>query len=108
MVIGAGAVGLSRAACTAQRLDGVSRSGLEGALRDPTDRVGNARRVIASLDQSLDLGLLDDDVTLSVELPQGQPTSGWLGAADELAAREIRLKFRTGGVDAEQIGRAHV
>src|SRR3546814_20305983 len=101
IVIGAGAGGRAPAASTAQRLDGVSLSGLEVALRDPADLVGNARRVIAALDQSLDLGLLDDDVTLSVELPQGQPTSGWLGAADELAAREIRPKFRTGGVHAE-------
>src|SRR3546814_12908293 len=95
-VIGAGAGGLAPAASTAQRLDGVSLSGLEVALRDPADLVGNARRVIAALDQSLDLGLLDDDVTLSVELPQGHPTSGGLGAADEIAAREDRLKFQMG------------
>ncbi|NYG58828.1 hypothetical protein BJ980_001751 [Nocardioides daedukensis] len=101
IVIGAGAGGLAPATSTAQRLDGMSLSGLEVALRDPADLVGNARRVIAALDQALDLGVLDEDVTLSVELPQGQPSSGWLAAADELAAREIRLKFRTGGVDAE-------
>ena len=31
----------------------------------------------------------------------GQPTASWLDALDELAAREVRLKFRTGGVTAD-------
>jgi hypothetical protein len=31
----------------------------------------------------------------------GEPSSGWLAAVDELAAREVPLKFRTGGVDAD-------
>ena len=35
-----------------------------------------------------------------VELPAGDPSYGWLAAADELAAAELRLKFRTGGLDA--------
>ena len=36
-----------------------------------------------------------------VELPQTEPSAGWLAAADELAAAELRLKFRTGGVEAQ-------
>ncbi len=32
--------------------------------------------------------------------PQSEPSAGWLAAADEVAAAELRLKFRTGGVEA--------
>jgi hypothetical protein len=31
----------------------------------------------------------------------GRPSPGWLAAADELALRELPLKFRTGGVTAD-------
>src|SRR3546814_8478355 len=44
IVIGAGAGGLAPAASTAQRLDGVSLSGLEVALRDPADLVRSDER----------------------------------------------------------------
>ena len=30
-----------------------------------------------------------------------EPTAGWLAAADVVAAAELRLKFRTGGVEAD-------
>ncbi|MDT0200725.1 hypothetical protein [Nocardioides sp. AE5] len=101
IVIGAGAGGIAPAASTARHLDEVTLAGLEVALRDPADLVGNARRVIAGLDQALDLGLVDDEVPIFVELPQIAPTADWLAAVDELAARELPLKFRTGGVEAD-------
>ena len=91
----AGPVGL------AKRL-GLEIAGLEIALRDLDDLPGNARRVVAAVDEVRDeLG----DVAIHVELPQahstaGQPTAGWLAAADEVAAAELRLKFRTGGTEA--------
>ncbi|WP_248580243.1 hypothetical protein [Nocardioides sp. InS609-2] len=75
-------------------------AGLEIALRDLDDLAGNARRVVAAVDAARSDGLLDDDTEVFVELPQTVPGAGWLGAADEVAAAELRLKFRTGGVDA--------
>lgn len=101
VVIGAGAGGIAPAASTVDRLDGLRLAGIEVALRDPADLVANARRVIAGLDQARDLGLVDDDVAVHVELPQEQPTAGWLAAADEIAAADLALKFRTGGVEAD-------
>ena len=35
------------------------------------------------------------------------PTPGWLGALDEIAAMDHRLKFRTGGADADAFPAAH-
>ncbi|KQY57688.1 hypothetical protein ASD66_18100 [Nocardioides sp. Root151] len=100
VVIGAGAGGIAPAASAVDRLDGLRLAGLEVALRDPSDLVGNARRVIAGLDQARDLGLVDDEVVVCVELPQEAPGAGWLAAADEIAAADLHLKFRTGGVEA--------
>ena len=34
-----------------------------------------------------------------------EPTAGWLAAADEVAAAELRLKFRTGGTEAHAVPR---
>ena len=87
----AGPVGL------AKRL-GLEIAGIEIALRDPDDLPGNARRVVAAVDEVR--SELGDDVAVHVELPQGEPTAGWLAAADEIAAAELRLKFRTGGTEA--------
>ncbi|WP_240937948.1 hypothetical protein [Nocardioides sp. JQ2195] len=101
VVIGAGAGGIAPAASTVDRLDGLRLTGIEVALRDPADLVANARRVIAGIDQALDLGLVDDDVAVFVELPQERPSAGWLAAADEIAAADLGLKFRTGGVEAD-------
>lgn len=74
---------------------------LEVALRDPDDLPGNARRVITALDAARAEGVLTDDVGVFVELPQTPPSAGWLRAADEVATAELRLKFRTGGVEAD-------
>ncbi|MBD8870770.1 hypothetical protein [Nocardioides donggukensis] len=101
VVVGTGAGGLAPAASTVSRLPGVRLAGLEVALRDPDDLAGNARRIVAGLDQARDHGAVDDDLPVYVELPQADPTAGWLSAADEVAGAELRLKFRTGGVEAD-------
>lgn len=75
-------------------------AGLEIALRDPDDLPGNARRVVAAIDAARNDGALDDETPIYVELPAADVTHGWEAAADEVAAAELRLKFRTGGVEA--------
>ena len=75
-------------------------AGLEIALRDLDDLAGNARRVVAAVDAARNDGALDDATPIFVELPAGDVTYGWEAAADEVAAAELRLKFRTGGVEA--------
>ena len=75
-------------------------AGIEIALRDLDDLAGNARRVVAAVDAARGDGVLDDGTPVFVELPQGEVTFGWQAAADEVAAAELRLKFRTGGVEA--------
>lgn len=89
----AGVAGLSR------KLH-IAVEGLEIALRDPDDLVGNARRVVAAVDAARDDGVLDDHVPVFVELPASTPSAGWLAAADAVAEAELRLKFRTGGLEA--------
>lgn len=71
--------------------------GLETALSDHDDLAANARRVVAAVDAARSSGTLEDDVRIHVELPQGPASPGWLRAADEVAAAELGLKFRTGG-----------
>ncbi len=86
---------------------GLTLAGLEIALRDPDDLPGNARRVVAAVDAARADGVLGDEVPVYVELPQGEPTPGWLAAADEVAAAELRLKFRTGGLEEHLFPTAH-
>ena len=74
-------------------------AGLEIALRDPDDLAGNARRVVAAVDAARAEGLLDDAIPTYVELPRVGSTVGWLAAADVIAESELRLKFRTGGLE---------
>ena len=80
---------------------GLRLAGLEIALRDPDDLAGNARRVVAAVRAARVDGALPDDVPVYVELPQSDPGSDWLRAADEIAQAELRLKFRTGGLEAD-------
>jgi hypothetical protein len=80
---------------------GLNLAGLEIALRDPDDLAGNARRVVAALRD------VDTDVPVYVELPHVGNTSSWFAAADEVAAAELRLKFRTGGLEAAAFPAAH-
>lgn len=94
---GAGAVGgaLKLAARAANPV-----AGLEIALRDSDDLAGNARRVVAAVDAARHDGVLSDETPVYVELPAADVTYGWEAAADEVAAAELRLKFRTGGIEA--------
>jgi hypothetical protein len=82
----------------------IALEGLEIALRDPDDLAGNARRVVVAVDAARADGVLDDHVPIYVELPPphdgGGSTASWLAAADVVAENELRLKFRTGGLDA--------
>lgn len=82
-------------------------AGLEIALRDPDDPAGAARRVAAACDAALAEGLLGDDVPVYVELPHVASTAAWLAAADVVAEREFRFKFRTGGLEADLFPHAH-
>jgi hypothetical protein len=72
---------------------------LEVALRDLDDLAGNARRVVYAVDAALDDGSLADEVPVYVELPHVGSTASWLAAADVVAERGLRLKFRTGGLE---------
>ena len=90
----AGPVGLCR------RL-GMNLAGLEIALSDHDDLVGNVRRVITALAE------LEEPVPVFVELPHVANTSSWFAAADEVAAADLRLKFRTGGLDTRAFPAAH-
>jgi hypothetical protein len=80
---------------------GLNLAGLEIALRDPDDLVGNAQRVVTALRE------VETDVPVYVELPHVGNTSSWFAAADEVAAAELRLKFRTGGLEAAAFPAAH-
>src|SRR3954447_20439317 len=80
---------------------GLDLAGLEIALRDPDDLVGNVQRVVTALRE------VETDVPVYVELPHVGNTASWFGAADEVAAAELRLKFRTGGLEASAFPAAH-
>ena len=47
-------------------------------------------------------GIVDDATPVYVELPQSDATPAWLAAADVVAEGEHRLKFRTGGLEADR------
>ena len=99
VVVTGGAGQITGPAKACERSD-LTLAGLEIALRDLDDLAGNARRVVAAVDAARGEGVLDEAVPVFVELPPGEPTYQWLAAADEVAAAELRLKFRTGGVEA--------
>ena len=80
---------------------GLDLAGLEIALRDLDDLAGNAQRVVAAVYAARDAGSLDPDLPVYVELPPTEPSHQWLAAADEVAGAELRLKYRTGGLDAD-------
>ena len=87
---------------------GLRLASLAVALRDLDDLAGNARRVVAAVDAARADGVLPDDVPVHVELPQDEPSASWLRAADEVAAAELRLKLRTGGLEARAFPTAPV
>jgi hypothetical protein len=100
---GAGAVA-GVAAMAGQR--GHRLVGLEAAVRDLDDLTGNVRRIVAAVDAAREAGGLGD-THVYVELPQTDPTSDWLTAADAVAEAGCRLKFRTGGVEAASFPAAY-
>jgi hypothetical protein len=97
LVVSGGAGAIEPAVRWATRAPQLRLTALEFAQRDEDDLTHNARRVGAALD-ALEEELAD--VTVYVEPPRvvDEPTHGWLEALDELAMRELPLKFRTGGV----------
>lgn len=89
---------------------GLQLAGMEVQLRDVDDLAGNARRVVAAVHAAQDDGVLDEDVPVHVEIPVDQaslqrsaPGGGWLRAADEAAAAELRLTLRVGAPDADLV-----
>lgn len=106
VVVTGGAGQVAGAAGLARKLH-VAVEGLEIALRDPDDPVGAARRVVAAVHDARREGLLDEEVPVYVELPHVGSTAAWLAAADVVAAEELRLKFRTGGLEAGAFPAAH-
>ncbi|MEO7352553.1 MAG: hypothetical protein ABIR34_01675, partial [Marmoricola sp.] len=97
LVVTGGAGAIEPAVTWIGRSEGVSLRAVEFALRDEDDLAHNASRLVHVVD-SLEEQL--EDVTVFAEPPmlRGEPTHGWLSALDELGAREIALKFRTGGL----------
>ena len=85
----------------------VALESMEIALRDLDDLAGNARRVAAAVDAARADGVLDDHVPIYVELPHVGSTASWMAAADVVAENELRLKFRTGGLEAPAFPAAH-
>jgi hypothetical protein len=70
---------------------GLSVVAVDVALRDLDDLPGNAQRVVAAVDAARAEGALGEDVPVYVEVPDTAGQTGWLRAADELAAAELRL-----------------
>jgi hypothetical protein len=76
------------------RRTNIAPAGMEIAVRDLDDLAGNVRRVVAATDE------LETEWPIFVELPQTVPDHGWLAAADVAAEAGLRLKLRTGGLEA--------
>ncbi len=88
---------------------------LDAALTAYADRAGPAARLVRSLVvRDTDLPQVPEGTPVSVvltggagqvhvfvELPAVDPAYSWLAAADEVAAAELRLKLRTGGLDPD-------
>jgi hypothetical protein len=106
VVVTGGAGSIEGVAKLANRAQAELR-GIEIALRDEEDPAGNARRVALAVQAARDDELLADDLPVYVELPHVANTARWLESADVVAENELRLKFRTGGVDAELFPHAH-
>jgi hypothetical protein len=75
---------------------GLHLAGLEVAVRDSDDPVGNVRRIDAAARAA------EVDAPVFIELP-GPATPAWLAAADEVAACGHRLKLRLGNVDHDLV-----
>ncbi|WP_439938208.1 hypothetical protein ACS3YM_01120 [Nocardia sp. N13] len=95
VVLTSGAGAVEGVASLAARKD-LRLAGLEVAVRDADDPVGNVRRIDAAA-RAAEL-----DVPVFVEIP-GPATASWLAAADEVAACGHRLKLRLGNVDHDLV-----
>ena len=99
VVCSGGAGSLEPAARWADGSPALELRALEVALRDLDDLVGAARRTVAAADLGLDAAVY---VELPLTGPGADPAGhAWLSALDEVAAADLRLKLRTGGVSAE-------
>ncbi len=101
VVVSGGAGGIEPALRLAER-GGHDVAGVEVALRDLDDLAGNARRVATAADGC---GVPPEQVY--VELPHVPDTGSWLRAADAVAEGGLRLKFRTGGLEAHLFPASH-
>jgi hypothetical protein len=100
VVVTGGAGAIEPAVRWATRSGVLDVHALETPLRDEDDLARNAMRVLTAVEQVRgELG----DAQVYVEPPRvrGEPSHGWLAALDALAGAELRLKFRTGGVDPD-------
>lgn len=99
LVVTGGAGAIEPAVRWATRAPTLELRAIEFALRDEADLAHNARRALTALDECD----LDDGVAVYIEPPahHGEPTSGWLDALDVVAERDLRAKFRTGGVEQQ-------
>ena len=96
VVVSGGAGALEPAARWASGSPGLELRSLEVALRDLDDLPGSARRVVRAAAAL--------DVPVHVEPPTVRSGgAGWLAALDEVAAADLRLKFRTGGVTPDLV-----
>jgi hypothetical protein len=87
-------------------------AGLEVAVRDSAtgEATHNARRIVTAVDRLVSSGDLDEAVPVHVEMPRlygSPPTPDWFGALDELGSAGLRLKLRTGGLDADAFPAPH-
>jgi hypothetical protein len=111
VVVSGGAGAVEPAVRWATR-DGLQLAGLEVAVRDSAtgEAAHNARRITTVVDQLRSAGELDEDVAVHVEMPRlygSPPTPDWFGALDEIAAAGLRLKLRTGGLEADAFPAPH-
>ncbi len=100
LVVTGGAGAIEPAVRWATRTPLLRLTALECALRDEDDLARNAQRICAALDTVAD-EVGDADVYVEPPRLEGDPGTGWLAALDEVAARDLRLKFRTGGATAD-------
>jgi hypothetical protein len=104
VVVTGGAGAIEPAVRWAGRAEELELAAVELGLRDEQDLPRNARRVTTVVDQLRASGDLDADTPVYVEPPRPlgpEPAASWLTALDEVAALDLRLKFRTGGVTAD-------
>lgn len=102
VVVSGGAGALEPAVRWANSDERLEVRSVEIALRDEDDLAHNARRVVTAADQLVSSGHLQEDIPVYVEPPRllgAAPGHSWLAALDEVAAADLRLKFRTGGLD---------